>query len=218
VDSVVDALEHGGVVKRGYLGVAIQAVSQDMAESVGLKTASGAIVDQVTAGTPAAEAGLKPGDVITKVNGQPVKDASDLTIRIGSFKPGDKVQLTYLRDGADKTVDVKLATLSNEKVAEATDENGSKRLLGVELAPARQVSGAGDKGVVVVNVDPNGAAADKGIAEGDVILEVAGKPVSDPAEVKADIAAARQDGKKAVLMRVHTASGDRFVAIPFPKA
>ena len=136
VDSVVDALEHGGVVKRGFLGVEIQAVSQDMAESVGLKTASGAIVDQVTPGTPAAEAGLKPGDVITKVDGQPVKDASDLTIRIGSFKPGDKVQLTYLRDGADKTVDVKLASTANEKVAEANaDQNASKLVLGVELRP-----------------------------------------------------------------------------------
>ncbi len=217
VDSVVDALEHGGVVKRGYLGVEIQAVNQEMAESIGLKNASGAIVDQVNPGTPAAEAGLKPGDVITKVNGEPVKDASELTIRIGSLKPGDKVQLTYLRNGADKTVDVKLASQTNEKVAEA-DQNASGRLLGVELAPAKQVSGAGDKGVVIVNVDPNGAAADKGLAEGDVILEVAGKPVSDPAQVKSDIAAARQDGKKAVLMRVHTASGDRFVAIPFPKA
>ncbi len=219
VDSVVDALEHGGVVKRGYLGVAIQPVSQDIAESIGLKTAAGAIVDQVTPGTPAAEAGLKSGDVITKVDGQPVKDAADLTIRIGSFKPGDKVQLTYLRDGADKTVDVTLGALKNDKVAAAEmDQNDSGRLLGVELAPAKQVSGAGDKGVVIVNVDPNGAAADKGLAEGDVILQVAGKPVSSPDQVKADIAAARQEGKKAVLMQVHTASGDRFVAIPFPKA
>ena len=156
--------------------------------------------------------------MITKVDGQPVKDAADLTVRIGSLKPGDKVALTYLRDGAEKTADVTLAALKNDKVAAAAPEperHDASRLLGVQLAPANQVSGAGDKGVVIVNVDPNGAAADKGLTAGDVILEVAGKPVSDPDQVKSDIAASRQDGKKAVLMRVHTANGDRFVAIPF---
>ncbi|MFY9971009.1 MAG: PDZ domain-containing protein, partial [Roseiarcus sp.] len=219
VDVVVDALEHGGVVKRGYLGVAIQSVSQDIADSIGLKTAAGAIVDQVTPGAPAAEAGLQPGDVITKVGGQPIKDAADLTVRIGSFKPGDKVALTFLRDGADKTADVTLDALKNNSVAAAAAErNHSGGLLGVELAPAKQGSGTGDKGVVIVNVDPNGAAADKGLAAGDVILEVAGKRVSDPDQVKSDIAASRREGKKAVLMRVQTADGDRFVAIPFPNA
>ncbi|MGA8712462.1 MAG: PDZ domain-containing protein, partial [Roseiarcus sp.] len=214
VDSVVEALEHGGVVKRGYLGVAIQPVSQDIADSMGLEAAAGAIVDQVTPGTPAAEAGLQPGDVITKVGGQPIKDAADLTVRIGSFKPGDKVVLTFLRDGADKTADVTLAALKNNSVAAAAaDQNDSGGLLGVELAPAKQGSG-----VVIVNVDPNGAAADKGLAAGDVILEVVGKRVSDPDQVKSDIAASRREGKKAVLMRVQTADGDRFVAIPFPNA
>ncbi len=218
-ESVVDALEHGGVVSRGYLGVMIQPVSQDIADSVGLKTAAGAIVDQVTPGTPAAEAGLKPGDVITKLDGQPIEDASDLTRRIGSFKPGDKVELTYLRDGADKTASVTLASQSNEKVAKAgAEENNPAPLLGVQLAPASEVAGAGDKGVVIVNVDPNGAAANKGLEEGDVILDVYGKPVASADQVKSEIAAARQDGKKAVLMRVQTKAGDRFVAIAFPKA
>ena len=157
--------------------------------------------------------------MITKVGGQPIKDAADLTVRIGSFKPGDKVALTFLRDGADKTADVTLAALKNNSVAAAAAErNHSSGLLGVELAPAKQGSGTGDKGVVIVNVDPNGAAADKGLAAGDVILEVAGKRVSDPDQVKSDIAASRREGKKAVLMRVQTADGDRFVAIPFPNA
>jgi serine protease Do len=91
-------------------------------------------------------------------------------------------------------------------------------VLGVQLAPAKDVSGAGDEGVAIVNVDPNGAAASKGIADGDVILEVAGKKVSQPDEVKAGIATARQDGKKAVLMRIKTANGARFVAFELPKA
>ena len=218
-ESVVDALQHGGVVSRGYLGVMIQPVSQDIADSVGLKDAAGAIVDQVTPGTPAAEAGLRPGDVITKLNGQPVKDAGDLTRRIGSFKPGDKVELNYLRDGADKTASITLASQTNEKVAKAdAGRNNPAPLLGVQLAPANQVGGAGDKGVVIVNVDPNGAAASKGLANGDVILEVSGKPVSNPEQVKSEIAAARKDGKKAVLMRVQTKDGDRYVAVAFSKA
>ena len=109
VERVVDALEHGGVVQRGYLGVEIQPVGPDIAEALGLKSANGAIVDKTMPGTPAADAGLKPGDVITKVNGQEVKDAGDLTREIGEMKPGDKVELTYLRDGAEKTVSVTLA-------------------------------------------------------------------------------------------------------------
>ena len=218
-DSIANALEHGGVVERGYLGVMIQPVSQDIADSLGLKTAAGAIVDQVTPGTPAAEAGLKAGDVITKLDGQPIKDAGDLTRRVGSFKPGDKIELTYLRDGAERTASIMLASQSNEKVAKAgAEQNNPAPLLGVQLAPANTVAGAGDKGVVIVNVDPNGAAASKGLVSGDVILEVSGKAVSNPDQVKSEIAADRQDSKKAVLMRVQTAAGDRFVAIAFPKA
>jgi serine protease Do len=218
-DSVVNALELRGVVARGYLGVMIQPVSQDIADGLGLKTAAGAIVDQVTPGTPAAEAGLKSGDVITKLDGQPIADAGDLTRRVGSFKPGNKVELTYLRDGAERTVSITLASQTNEKVAKAgAEQNNPAPLLGVQLAPSNKVAGSGDKGVVIVNVDPNGAAASKGLVAGDVILEVAGRPVSNPDQVKSEIASAKQDGKKALLMRVQTANGDRFVAIAFPKA
>jgi len=218
-DNVVGALEHGGVVTRGYLGVMIQPVSQDIADSLGVKTASGALIDQADAGTPAAEAGLKSGDVITKLNGQDIKDAGDLTRRIGAMKPGDRVELSYLRDGSEKTASVTLGSQKAEKMAMAGDaQDGGPAVLGVQLAPARDVSGAGDEGVAIVKVDPNGAAASKGIADGDVILEVAGKKVSQPDEVKAGISTARQDGKKAVLMRIKTANGARFVAFELPKA
>ena len=108
VDNVVDSLEHGGVVNRGYLGVQIQPVSQAIADAIGLKTANGALVDEAMPGTPAAKAGLKSGDVITKLNGEEVKDASDLTRHVGALKPGEKVELTYLRDGAEKTADITL--------------------------------------------------------------------------------------------------------------
>ena len=219
VDNVVTSLEHGGVVSRGYLGVMIQPVSQDIADSLGLKAAAGALVDQTTPGTPAAEAGLLSGDVITKLNGQPVKDAADLTRRIGSLKPGDKVELSFLRAGAEKTANVTLAPQKDEKVAKADAmQNDGALVLGVQLAPAGQAPGAGDKGVAIVNVDPNGAAASKGLVDGDIILRVSGKPVSNPAEVKSEIAAAKKDGKAAVLMQIQTADGAHFVAFAFPKA
>jgi serine protease Do len=219
VDGVVNALEHGGVVTRGFLGVSIQPVTQDIADSLGLKTSFGAIVDATTPGTPAAQSGLRPGDVITKVNEEPVKDAADLTRQIGEFKPGVKVQLTYMRDGAQMSADVTLAAQKAEKVvASATASDNGAGILGVKIAAASEVSGAGDKGVAIVNVDPNGAAASKGISEGDVILQVAGKPVSTPDEVKSGISSAMKDGKKAVLMQVKTASGERFVAFELPKA
>jgi serine protease Do len=215
VDSVIGALEHGGIVPRGYLGVNIQPVTEDMAESMGMKTAKGAIVAEAMPGTPAAEAGLKAGDVITKLNGQVVDDASDLTRRIGSFKPSDKVELTYMRDGAEKTAQITLADQKNEKVAKADGSQAKDQgALGIQIAPVKD----GDKGVAIVGVDPNGMAAEQGLAEGDIILDVAGKPVSSPADVKAGIASAKSQGKKAVMMRIQTADGARFVAVPFPKA
>jgi len=222
VSSVESALEHGGSVTRGYLGVKIQPMTQDMADSMGLKSATGAMVDEATAGTPAAEAGLKPGDVITKVNGEAVADAGDLTRRIGSMKPGDKVELTYVRDGAEKTATARLADQRNATVAKADNAGKSDGqqapMLGIQLAPASEVAGAGDKGVAIVGVDPNGAAAEQGLATGQVILDVGGKPVSTPQDVKSEVASAKSQGKKSVLMRIQTAEGDRFVAVPFPKA
>src|SRR5580693_7282931 len=215
-DSVIGALEHGGVVPRGYLGVNIQPVTPEMAESMGMKTDKGAIVAEAMSGTPAAEAGLKAGDVITKLNGQVVADASDLTRRIGSFKPNDKVELTYLRNGDEKTAEITLADQKKETVAKADGSQSKEQgaTLGIQIAPAKD----GDKGVAIVGVDPNGTAAEQGLAAGDVILDVAGKPVSSPADVKAGIASAKSQGKKAVLMRIQTADGARFVAVPFPKA
>ena len=220
-DSVIGALEHGGVVPRGYLGVNIQPVTSEMAESMGMKSAKGAIVVEAMSGTPAAEAGLKSGDVITKLNGKAVDDAADLTLRVGSFKPGDKVDLTYMRDRAEKTARVTLAEQKNETVAKADGSQSQKEqgaTLGIQIAPAKEVAGAGDNGVAIVGVDPNGAAAAEGLTAGDVILDVAGKPVSTPQDVKSEIASAKTQGKKAVLMRIQTADGDRFVAVPLPKA
>ena len=218
VASVVSSLEHGGVVSRGFLGVQIQPVSQEIADSLGLKTASGAMVDEAQPGTPAAAAGLKSADVITKVNGKDVKDAADLTRDIGSMAPGEKVEITFVRDGAEKIVSLTLGSLKSERTAKAeTSTSESALKLGVQLALS-SAKGDDKPGVAIVSVDPNGLGASKGLASGDVILEVSGKPVRTPDEVKAGIAAAKQDGKKSVLMLIRTAEANHFMAFEFPKA
>jgi serine protease Do len=218
VETVVDSLEHDGVVSRGFLGVRIQPVSEDVAAGLGLKNAAGALIDQVEPETPSAEAGLKSGDVITKFNGQNVKDAADLTRRVGALKPGDKAELVYVRDGKEKSVELALGSQNGVKNVMASNSDTDGAVLGIEVASAKQVSGAGDQGVVVVNVHPNGPAASKGLQNGDIILEVSGKPVSDPNDLKAGIASARRDAKKAVLLMVKNADGSHFVAIALPKA
>lgn len=123
-----------------------------------------------------------------------------------------------MRNGAEQTVSATLASQTGEKTANASTPTPAGPQLGLQLAPAREVDGAGQNGVAIVGVDPMSAAAEKGLASGDVILEVAGKPVSTPQDVRSGIASAQQQGKSAVLMRVQTANGDRFVAFSFPKA
>ena len=214
VDSVVGSLEHGGTVMRGFLGVQIQPVSQDIADGLGLKTASGALIDSAQVGTPAVEAGLKAGDVITKMNGRDIKDPTDLTRHVGALKPGDRIELSFLRDGTEKTASVTLANLKNEQTAKAEATQSESALkLGVQLAP-----GEGHAGVAIVGVDPDGLAASEGLSNGDFILQVSGKAVSQPDEVKALIATAKQGGKKSVVMLIQMTDASRFVAFEFPKA
>lgn len=219
VGNVVAQLEEKGQVTRGYLGVAIQPLNKDLAEGLGLKTDKGALVNAAQPNTPAAKAGIKSGDVIVAVNGESVTDARELTRRIAAMRPGATVELGYLREGHERSASVELGTLPNTEMAalDTGEAKGSALRLGLQLAPADRV-GAGDEGVAVVNVDPDGPAAAKGIAEGDVILEIGGRAVSSPSDVATGIKAARDAGKSAVLMRVKNRQGVRFVAIALPKA
>ncbi len=214
-----DQLRTDGKVVRGYLGVQVQPVTKDIAEGLGLDKAKGALVDHAESGTPAAKAGLKSGDVIESVNGAPVNDARDLSRRIAGLKPGTEVKLAYLRNGKSDVATVELGTLPTDgKVASRGDSSsGGQPRLGLSLAPANDV-GLGDEGVAVMDVDPDGPAAAKGIAQGDVILDVAGTSVSKPSDVQAQIRAAESNGRKAVLMRVKSAKGQtRFVAVALTK-
>jgi serine protease Do len=201
--------------------VQIQPVTQDIADSLGLKKAEGALVAEPQKDSPAVKAGIEAGDVITAVDGKPVKDARDLAKKIGALAPKTSVKLDVLHKGTEKTVTLTLGEMpaAKEARAEAPSENGNVDLskLGLTLAPAAKVAGAGSAGVVVTGVDTSGVAADHGFSTGDVILEVAGKSVSTPADVRNTIATARTDGKRSVLVRLKSGDNTRFVALPVGK-
>jgi serine protease Do len=224
VKNIVAQLKDKGSVSRGWIGVQIQPVTPEIADSLGLKKAEGALVAEPQANGPAANAGIESGDVITAVNGETVKDARELARTIGGIAPGTAVKLDVLHKGKDKVVNLTLGTLPNtlEAKADKDDRGGANRgtdvpKLGLTVAPANSVAGAGKEGVVVTEVDPKSAAAERGFKEGDVILEVAGKAVASAGDVRDAIAAARDDNKNVVLMRVKSGGQSRFVALPLAK-
>jgi serine protease Do len=226
VRNVVAQLKDKGSVSRGWIGVQIQPVTQDIADSLGMKKAEGALVAEPQANGPAAKAGIESGDVITAVNGEAVKDARELARTIGGIAPGTAVKLNVLHKGVDKVVNLSLGQLPNTIEAKADNDNndrgGATRgtdvpKLGLTVAPANSVAGAGKEGVVVTEVDPKSAAAERGFKEGDVILEVAGKTVASAGDVRDAISAARDDNKNSVLMRVKSGGQSRFVAVPLAK-
>jgi serine protease Do len=223
VKSVVAQLKDKGVVSRGWIGVQIQPVTADIAESLGMKGAEGALVTEPQAGSPAAKAGVISGDVITAVNGHAVKYAHDLAKQIGAMASGSTVKLTVWRKGEEKSISVALGELPKEREARATtrdsDATGTDTpKLGLMLAPAGQVAGSGSEGVVVTEVDPNGLASQHGFKTGDVILDVGGKTVATPADVRNAINDAKKNGKRTVLMRLKSDDATKFVAIPIARA
>jgi serine protease Do len=217
---VVAQLKDHGAVTRGWIGVQVQPVTAEIADSVGLKQPQGAIVDQPQPNSPAEKAGVKAGDVITAINGTPVKDARDLARRIGMTAPGTSVKLDIMRDGKSQTLSMTLGEMPAEQHAKAdTSQHAAPTAgvphLGLQLAPANEVEGAGDQGVVVMGVEPNGPAAGHGLQTGDVILAIGGKQVSSAADVREALIAARKDGRHDVLLRVKTAdAAAHFVAVP----
>src|ERR1700732_1658710 len=226
VKNIVAQLKDKGTVSRGWIGVQIQPVTADIADSLGLKKAEGALVAEPQANGPAAKAGIESGDVITAVNGETVKDARELARTIGGLAPGNAVKLNVLHKGQDKVINLTLGQLPNSMEAKADTDNDDKGSatrgidvpkLGLTVAPANSVAGAGKEGVVVTDVDPKSAAAERGFKEGDVILEVAGKSVTNVGDVRNAIDAARTDNKNSVLMRVKTGGSSRFVAVPLAK-
>ena len=210
--TVAVQLETKGTITRGWIGVNAQPVTQEIADSLNLTEAKGALVDDVQGDAPAANAGPRSGDVILSVDGTTIADARDLTRKIATENPGKAVKLRIWRDGKEQTIEITIAALPSEQASQALQATSSHRKLGLTLAPANKVPGAGSEGVAVINLDPEGTAAETGIQAGDVILEVGGKRVSTPRDVRDDIEQAANSGR-AVLLRVKSVAGTHFVAI-----
>ena len=219
---VVAQLRDKGHVTRGWLGVQIQPVTSDIADSLGLKKAAGAMVDEPQSGSPAAKAGIKSGDVITAVNGVQVKDARELARTVGMMAPDSSVKLEIVRNGEPRSITATLAEVPNEQQAKADNDSARPTSgvphLGLQVAPAREVSGAGDEGVVVTAVEPDGPAAEQGFQNGNVILEVGGKPVANAGDVRKALSEAKSQGKHQVLIRAKMGDATRFVALPLGNA
>jgi serine protease Do len=218
---VVAQLKDNGHVTRGWLGVQIQPVTADIADSLGMKKAEGAMVDVPQQGSPAAKAGIESGDVITAVNGTSVKDARDLARKIAMMAPNISVKMDILREGKAKTLTLTLGEMPDEQQAKASSEQATPNgvpHLGLTVAPANDVAGSGGRGVVVTGVDPDGPAADQGFQNGDIILDVGGKTVTNAHDVRSALTEAKTQGKHNVLMRVKTGGATRFVAVPLGQA
>ena len=224
VKNVVAQLREKGSVTRGWIGVQIQPVTPEIADSLGLKQATGALVAEPQPNSPAAKAGILSGDVIISVNGAPVHDARELAKRIGTMAPGTSVTLDIIHSGQQKTVTMTLGTLPNEKQASGESSPRMGRVsevdvpkLGFSVAPAGTV-GSNGSGVVVTTIAEGGIAADHGLEVGDVILDVGGKPVTSPVEFRKTVSDAQKDGKHTILFRVKSSAGTKFVALPLGNA
>jgi serine protease Do len=225
VSRIVTELRQTGTVTRGYVGVQIQPITKEIADSIGMKEAQGALVSEVQQNTPAAKAGIQAGDAILSVDGERLKDARDLSRRVAAKSPGAKVKLVVVRNGKEQTIDVELAKLPDQVQAAAPARPGEKKeeggvtqpQLGLTLAPANSVAGAGSEGVVITEVQPDGPAAERGMQNGDVILEIGGKKVSSPAEVRDAVSAARKENKSNVLVRMKRENNSRFITLPVSK-
>jgi serine protease Do len=197
-------------------------MTADIADSLGLKKAAGAMVDEPQSGSPAAKAGIEAGDVITAVNGTQVKDARDLARTVGRMAPDTSIKLDIVRKGESRSIMATLAPMPNDQRANAENDNAQSTSgvphLGLQVAPASEVSGAGDKGVVVTAVEPDGPAAEQGFQVGNVILEVGGKPVANAGDVRKALSEAKSQGKHQILMRAKMGDATRFVALPLGNA
>jgi len=225
--SVVAQLREFGHARRGWLGVSIQQVTPDIAESLGLKDARGALVGRVNEGGPADKAGLKGGDIVLKFNGQDVKEMRTLPRIVAETPVGKAVPLVLWRDGKETTVQAAVGELPDEVQQASTGgaPAAKPRLaeiagLGARLSPItddlRQQFklGSDQKGVVVTDVTTDGPAAGKGLKPGDVIVEVQQEPVSTPADVVEKMDRYRKQSRKTVLMLVQSGDGLRWVAVP----
>ena len=222
---VVAKLMADGEIARGWLGIKIEPVTTDVAEAIGLSEAAGALVNgQQNADSPGYKAGLRDGDIVTAVDGDPIKGPKELARKIGSMEPGKVVDLSVWRDGKSISVKVTLGKLQEDRVASAEPNNsqgGSNGAdeeqssveqtldqLGLRVMPADD-----GNGVQIVDVDPDSDAADKGLKAGEKITSVNNQDVKSAADIQKVIEGAKKDGRKKALFQIEDQNGNRFVAL-----
>ncbi|MDP6257954.1 MAG: PDZ domain-containing protein, partial [Rhodospirillales bacterium] len=229
---VIGQLIKYGKTRRGWLGVRIQKVTDEIAESLGLKKAEGALVASVTDNSPAAKGGIKAGDVILKFNNRDVKEMRSLPKIVAETEIDKNVNVEVWRDRKKVTTQVDVGELDEEQVAktssgETGDGGKDEELKITDLGMSVGNLNANtrkhfnlkkkSKGVVIVGVDKDGVAAEKGIKVGDVIIEVSQNEVASPKEVKKRIEDAKSSGRKSVLLLIEGQAGLRFVALRLTK-
>lgn len=215
---VMTDLRKEGRVRRAQLGVTVQPVTSDLAESLGLKEVGGAIVSSVTAGSAAERAGVKRGDVIKAFNGQPVHDFNSLRNRVADAAPGSAASVGIIRDGHEQTLTVTLDEAASSRAARAIDSTGDddKAVLGIAVAPltpelARRSGLPRDaRGLLVQDVDADGRAADAGIQPGDLIIEVNRQPVQTVEELRSAVC---RTTDRPTLLLVNRNGRDLFVTV-----
>ncbi|MCB1417949.1 MAG: Do family serine endopeptidase, partial [Notoacmeibacter sp.] len=216
-DVVMDLMDDGAI-ERGWLGVQIQPVTKDIAESVGLADGKGALVSQPTENGPALAAGVKAGDIITSVNDETVASPRELARKIGGLKPDTDVKVGVWRNGKAETLTVKLAKMPKDDQMASLEKGDSPAApaepsmledFGLTVTPSD--TGAG---VVITDVDPGSDAADRGLQAGDVIVSVNSNGVASAADIEKAAAEASGAGRKAILLQVERNGANRFVALP----
>jgi serine protease Do len=229
VAGVVDQLRQFGELRRGWLGVRIQQVTDEIAESLNIKPARGALIAGVEDKGPAKPAGIEPGDVVVKFDGKDIKEPKDLSRVVADAAVGKEVDVVIIRKGVEETRKVTLGRLEDTDKAvqasaktkeEPAEKPVTQKALGLDLATlskdlrTRYKIKDSVKGVIITNVDGSSDAAEKRLSAGEVIVEVAQEAVSNAADVKKRVDQLKKDGKKSILLLVSNADGElRFVAL-----
>jgi serine protease Do len=217
---IIDALASAGAVERGFLGVQFQVVSDAVAKSLGLEDAKGALVANVVEDGPADRAGLRAGDVIVSLDGEPLDEPKDLPRLVAKARAGSQVGVEVLRDGAARQFDVEIGRSEPVELASVDDKAETPAKLGVslsELTPeaSRRAGVPQGEGVLVTDVDRGSPASRAGIRAGHVITMVGQTAVASPSEVVAEVDSAAEEGRPSVLLLVEERGGKRFVAVEF---
>jgi serine protease Do len=219
--SVIPQLESKGKVVRGMIGVQVQNVTPELAKSFGMTEAHGALVAEVNPDSPAAKAGIQQGDIIIEFNGTPIHEMNELPRMVASLAPGSKAALKVLREGKEKTMNLTIVELTDEKQAQAKEEGAAEKTpLGLEVqnltpALAQQFRLRDNKGVVVVRVESGTPAADANIRPGDLILEVNGVVIDTVKEYKEAVAKVKKDSVARFLIK--RAGRTLYLTVEIPK-